>query len=139
MAPQISAPPAILDSAQVLFYADTGGEAAYTGRLIVLTGTARDLREVGPVPRLAICENLGAGELLILHCDSCWNVLAAESASTVQEARSRAERAYAGISSRWTPYRELTHEELREIEREREAIRKLMRQHPLDGNDPPVA
>ena len=114
-------PPLILDSTRVLFYAEAGGAAAYTGRVTISTGYKDDLRELGPVSRLAICEDLATGKPLVMHCDSLWNVLGVHFAASVEAAKTTAERAYTGLSSKWIEYRQPTEAELAEVEGEREA------------------
>ena len=63
----------------------------------------RKLRDVGPVPRLA----LGRGSddhVVLLHCDARWRVLGvSEGHATLREAKKAAEWFYIGISKRWVP------------------------------------
>jgi ClpX C4-type zinc finger protein len=61
----------------------------------------RDGKEVGSVPRLAICRSR-EGEVGLIHCDRRWNDLGASWHRTVREAKKRAERIYPGISAAWT-------------------------------------
>jgi hypothetical protein len=61
----------------------------------------RDGKEVGPVPRLAICRS-DDNKLSLFHCDSRWRSLGvAGGYSDVREAKRRAERIYPGISRAW--------------------------------------
>ena len=61
----------------------------------------RDGKEVGPVPRLAICRG-DDDEVLLFHCDRRWNVLGiAGGYPNIQAAKRRAERIYPGISAAW--------------------------------------
>ena len=129
----------ILDSTRVLLYAETGGATTYTGRLTIARGYANDLRDIGPVPKLAICEDLATGQVLVMHCDSVWNVLGVHFAASVDDAKANAERAYAGVGSRWTEYRTLSEDELAEVEEERQVLRQLARDYPLDGHNPDAA
>lgn len=122
----VAEPPFLLDSARVVMYAETGGAHAYTGRITVHAGG----RWLDPVPRLAICEDLVDGDILIFHCDDSWNVLAAGGAKSIEEAQRTAEAAYSGITSRWVAYRGLTANELAELEAEREELRVLAKQLP---------
>jgi hypothetical protein len=57
---------------------------------------------VEPVPRLAICLNLGKdiGPLLF-HCDEDWNTLGTSGAKTIAEVKERAEKNYPGVAARW--------------------------------------
>ena len=129
-------PPVILNSTRVLLYAETGGASAYTGRVTVSTGYRNDLREVGPVPRLAIAEDLGTGCVLIMHCDSEWNVLGVCRSSSIDAAKELCERGYVGVSSRWTEFRPLSIGETQKVEAERKVMQQLVRDYPLDGHDP---
>ena len=122
----IAEPPFLLDSARVVMYVETGGAASYTGRITVHA----DGRWLEPVPRLAICEDLVDGDILIFHCDESWNVLAAGGAKSIEDAQRTAESAYSGITSKWVPYRTLTTSEVAELEAEREELRLLARQLP---------
>jgi hypothetical protein len=61
----------------------------------------RDGKEVGPVPRLAICRG-DDDEVLLFHCDRHWNVLGmAGGYSNISAAKLRAEQIYPGISAVW--------------------------------------
>ncbi len=58
-------------------------------------------KQVGPVPRLAICRGRD-NELGLFHCDSRWRSLGVGwGYSGVREAKQRAERIYPGISRAW--------------------------------------
>lgn len=127
-----SEPPVILDSTRVLFYAATGGADAYTGRITMHTGRTGDLVELAPVPRLAICEQLANGELLIMHCDESWAVLAVQGSPSIDAAKAISERAYSGITSKWKPYRALSAEELAEVAEERAILERLHKEYPID-------
>jgi hypothetical protein len=127
-----SEPPVILDSTRVLFYAETGGADAYTGHITMNTGRTGHLVELAPVPRLAICEQLANGELLIMHCDESWAVLAVQGSPSIDSAKAIAERAYSGITSKWKPYRELSAEESAEVEAEREYLQRLDKEYPVE-------
>jgi len=121
-------PPFLLDSARVLMYADTGGSKAYTGRITVHVGG----KSLGPVPRLAICEELVEGRILLMHCDASWNVLAAGFAASTEAARDTAEGGYAGISSKWNQCRDLNAAELAEVHELRRSLREAAAQLPTD-------
>jgi len=125
----VTEPPFLLDSARVVAYAETGGRASYTGRITVHANG----QWLEPVPKLAICEDLVDGDILIFHCDESWNVLAAGGAKSIEDARRTAEIAYAGISSRWVTYRSLTPSELQELETERQELQVLAKQLPPSG------
>jgi len=60
-----------------------------------------DGKEMGQVPRLALCEDKKTQEVLLFHCDNEWNVLGSSSHPSTNEAKAHAERIYAGLSSLW--------------------------------------
>jgi hypothetical protein len=61
-----------------------------------------DGREIGRVPRLAICKDKDSGLFTLYYCDEDWNLLGvATNYQTVDTAKSRAERIYPGSSTRW--------------------------------------
>ena|SRR5258708_5811132 len=130
-------PPLFLNSARVLLYAHTGGAGTYTSRVTISSGQSGELRDVGPVPRIAICEDLASDRFLVMYCNNRWKVLAASLAPSIDVAKDRAERGYAGIV--FTEYRPLTKKELAEVKRQRRIMRELARKFPLDGHDPHAA
>jgi len=87
----------VLASARVLFYASVDDSLKFAGRSLLFV----DGKELGKVPCLAICDEKKSGEVLLFHCDSEWNVLGCSAYVSVDKAKARAERIYAGISSRW--------------------------------------
>ena len=127
-------PPVILSSTRVLYYAETGGAAAYTGKLTIFTGESGNLRELSPVPRIVVSEELASGEVLLMHCDSSWNVLAVTGAKSTTAAKELAERAYLGVAEKWTQYRALTANEAAEVESERRRMRELSEVYPPSEN-----
>jgi hypothetical protein len=90
-------PPPVLDCAWVLEYAEVDESVRYTGKSTLYVGG----KELGAVPRLALCQNLDEAEVMIFHCDREWNVLGTGSAPSLSAARESAERAYSGISAKW--------------------------------------
>ena len=94
-------PPPILDCARVLEYAEVDESVRYTGRSTLYV----DGKELGAVPRLALCQSFDETEVMIFHCDREWNVLGTGSAPTLETARASAERGYAGISAKWVKSR----------------------------------
>jgi ClpX C4-type zinc finger len=93
----VSPPPPVLASARVLEYAVVEGDVAYTGRQKVIVAG----QMLGPVPRLAIGRELSGANILLLHCDAEWDVLATAHYGSVEEAKRLAENAYSGISAKW--------------------------------------
>jgi len=122
------APPVLLDSARVLQYAETGGDASFTHRKTMIV----DGEILGPVPRMAICEDLVEGTFLLMHCNSSWSVLAASYYSSIEAAKESAECAYVGISSGWRACHELSEQECREVEERRQSLRELAALYPID-------
>jgi hypothetical protein len=62
-------------------------------------------KELGRVPRLAICREKTASDeepVLLCHCDEEWKVLGCSGHSSRAEAKQCAERIYPGISVCWT-------------------------------------
>ena len=95
-------PPPIIGNARVLEYAVVGN-AVFTGKLCLYVNEER----LEAVPCLAICESFPGDELFLLHCDEEWDVRGiqawkkGEGITSVEEIKSRAEKYYAGISSKW--------------------------------------
>jgi len=90
-------PPPAIDCARVLSYAAVDVGVQFSGRTLLFV----DGKELGPAPRLAICEDVRTGEVLLFHCDRDWQVLGCSGHATVNEARSKAEGIFQGVSSRW--------------------------------------
>jgi hypothetical protein len=87
----------VLASSRVVAYAAVDDDVAYTGQQeIVVAGQA-----LGPVPRLAVGRTLGEGTVVLLYCDTDWDVLATENYASVEGAKSGAERAYSGLAAKW--------------------------------------
>lgn len=90
-------PPPVLASARVLAYALVDATVTYTGRRKVIAAG----RELGPVPCLAIARQLSGTDIVLLHCDAEWDVLAASTFGSVDDAKRRAEEGYAGLNRKW--------------------------------------
>jgi hypothetical protein len=93
----IEEPPPVLNCARVLAYAEVDSSVKHTGRITLYVGG----KELGPVPRLALCQNFDEGDVMLFHCDNEWNVLGAGGAPSFEAARESAEKEYAGISAKW--------------------------------------
>jgi ClpX C4-type zinc finger len=93
------APPPVLDGARVLAYAVLDESVQWTGRQILLVGD----KELGPVPRLALCQNVSGDlkDILVFHCSNEWEVLGVSGSKTLDAAKASAERAYRGVSAKW--------------------------------------
>ena len=60
-----------------------------------------DGKELGRVPRLAICQDLDGGDVVLFHCSATWRVLGvAAGFANVRAGKDRAARIYRGLS--WT-------------------------------------
>jgi hypothetical protein len=92
-------PPPVLDGAWVIAYAILDGTVQWTGKQTLFVGE----KELGPVPRLALCKNLSGGltDVLVFHCNEQWEVLGVSGGATLEAAKASAERAYRGITSKW--------------------------------------
>jgi hypothetical protein len=97
MAEVSTRPPPVLASARVLEYAVLDSSVGYSGRTWLFVGG----RELGRVPRLAICEGLETPEILLLFCGDDWTILAVAGYDSVSRAKARAERTYPGASRCW--------------------------------------
>ncbi len=90
-------PPPVLASARVVEYAVLGHSVRYSGHSSLFV----EGKELGPVPRLAICQPFGEAQFFLFHCDEDWEVLGGEPYESVTEAKGRAERIYPGVSACW--------------------------------------
>jgi len=93
----IEEPPPTLDCAYVIEYAEVDASVTFTGRQALYV----DGKLLGAVPRLALCQNFDASDVMMFHCDDEWNVLGSSGGPNLEAARESAERAYAGISAKW--------------------------------------
>jgi hypothetical protein len=93
------APPPVLDRARVIAYAIVDDSVQWTGRQKLFVGE----NELGPVPRLALCQNVSGDlkDILIFHCNEQWEVLGCSGGPTIEAAKASAERAYKGITATW--------------------------------------
>ena len=113
-------PPYVLDSARVHFYAILDDSVTYTGRITTYVGG----RLLGPVPRLAICENLAEdNDFLILYCNDAWEVLGAGGSETLDGALFSAERAYRGLKEKWQSLPPLNARQLAYVETVKNFVR----------------
>jgi hypothetical protein len=93
------APPPALDWARVIAYAFVDSDVTWTGRQALYVDGDR----LGPVPRLAICQNVfhDTEGFLLFFCNAQWDVLGVSARPTVDELQESAERWYTGITSKW--------------------------------------
>jgi hypothetical protein len=92
-------PPPVLDRARVIAYAIVDESVKWTGRQLIFV----DGKELGPVPRLALCR-CDRGEIediLVFHCTDEWEVLGCSGHDTLEKAKAKVEIAYSGVSEKW--------------------------------------
>jgi hypothetical protein len=58
-------------------------------------------KEIGRVPRLAICQDKDSPAFMLYYCESDWSLIGIASYDTVAAAKRRAERIYPGSSACW--------------------------------------
>ena len=90
-------PPPAIDCARVLSYAAVDVGVQFAGRTLLFV----DGKELGPPPRLAICEDVKTGRILLFHCTRRWRVLGCSGYATPEEAKLRAAGIFHGVSSQW--------------------------------------
>ena len=108
----------MLGNAWVLEYAILDESVTYSGHSSLFVGTEDGvLKELGPVPCLAIAQELETGVIMLLHCDQEWSVLGlGGNYESVSEAKAKAERAYHGVSVRWVETKVTEEEALKFID-----------------------
>jgi hypothetical protein len=99
-------PPPVLAATRVLEYAVLDDTVRYSGHSSLFVGG----KELGPVPRLAICQEAETAKVALLHCDDEWQMLGVAEYASVADAKEKAERIYPGVSKRWID-RKVTEEE----------------------------
>src|ERR1700736_1415551 len=74
--PMIEKPPPILGNGRLLEYVIVDESVTYSGHSSLFVGNPTGgLKELGPVPCLAITKDLNTGEIALLHCDDEWDLL----------------------------------------------------------------
>lgn len=99
-------PPPVVASSRVLEYAVLDDSVRYSGSSSLFV----DGKELGPVPRLAICQDEPGAGVLLMHCDDEWEMLGVAAYASVADAKKKAERIYPGVSKLWID-RKVTEEE----------------------------
>ena len=67
-------PPPLLGNGRLLEYAVVDESVTYSGHSWLFVGDPTSgLKELGPVPCLAITNDLKTGEIALLHCDAEWD------------------------------------------------------------------
>jgi hypothetical protein len=93
----VNKPPPALNQARVLEYAVLDESVAYSGHSYIFI----DGKELGPVPRLAICDGDDQSVVRVLLCDHDWTVLGVTGYGSLIETKNRLERMYHVASSCW--------------------------------------
>jgi hypothetical protein len=123
-------PPFLLDGTHVVRYAILDTSAPPPPHFsVVASGIPVEL---DVVCRLVVAEDLVKGGVYLMHCDADWMTVAAESFADADAAQRSAEERYAGVRMRWSPYRELSDTERREVESTRNFLRELAAEFPND-------
>jgi ClpX C4-type zinc finger len=97
--PTSDAPPPVLDRARVIAYAVLDHSVQWTGRQRLIVGG----KELGPVPRLALCQNVEGDlkDILVFHCNAEWDVLGVSGGKTLEAAKASVEQTYRGVGAKW--------------------------------------
>lgn len=121
-------PPILLDGARVLEFAilNAGGRPGENFHALA-AGIP-----LGPdaVSRLVVAENLIEEGVFLIHCDAEWGTVIGESYADAASARAAAQEAYRGTAIAWTPLRELSEQEMREVETTRAFLREITAEFP---------
>jgi len=115
-------PPILLDGARALEYAILD-EAAHG----IVDGMAIGSEAV---LNLVIAENLVEHGVFLIHCNDEWSTVIGESYPDVESARVAAGEAYDGDPIQWIRFRELTAQEVREVETTRAFLREITAEYP---------
>jgi hypothetical protein len=90
------APPLMLDGARPIAYAIVDPTVIHVAAVSPIVNG----KKLQSVSALAICQQELA-TILLMYCDSLWNVVAVVQCPTLTEAKARAEREYRGLSDKW--------------------------------------
>lgn len=102
-------PPPVIDSSRLLAFAINDEEVEFTDRINLFVGGADSIARLGEMPGLAICSDYAnPEEVLLLFCNDEWEVRGVIPFASVEEAKTKAERGYSGITRKWqdSPYSE---------------------------------
>jgi hypothetical protein len=100
-------PPPLIDSAKLLAFAYNDEEVEFTDKIDLFVGEIENLKRIGEMPCLAICSNyLAPNDILLFFCNAKWESQGVIEFKSIEEAKSKAERGYPGISKKWeeSPY-----------------------------------
>jgi hypothetical protein len=96
-------PPPIIDSAKLICFAHNDSDVIFTDRIsLYIGGSGEEFEPIGEVPNLAITQQYcKPKDFLLMFCNSDWTVKGVIAFTSVEEAKIKAERGYAGITSKW--------------------------------------
>jgi hypothetical protein len=99
----LASPPPVICSARLLWSAVIDSSVTYTDAIYLYVGDIHlGLKRLGPVDCLAICQNYAdPGEFFLLFCNSSWESQGIAVLRSVEDAKKKAERGYAGIGAKW--------------------------------------
>ncbi len=118
-------PPVLVDGVRVVSYCSFGTETHPTRRRsIFVDGQQLDLTQVRAV---IIGENLADGDLMLMHCASNWEPLASFYCESTAAAEESVSTTYTGGPFHWQQFRELTVNELAEVESTRAEVKAWAR------------
>jgi hypothetical protein len=121
-------PPFLLDGTQVVRYAVIDTSMPPPPHFSVVAGGV----PVGldTVSRLIVAEDLVKSGVYLLHCDTEWATVAAETFPDADAAQASAESRYAAVKAEWHRYRPLSESEQREVEITRDFLREMAAEFP---------
>lgn len=123
-----NAPPFLLDGTHVVRYAVIDFRVPPPPHFhVVAGGTPVDL---DTIRGLIVAEDLVNAGVYLLHCNSDWATVAAESFADADEAQRSAEARYAGVAMAWRRYRKLSESEQREVAVTRDFLREMAAEFP---------
>ncbi len=95
-------PPPIIHSAKTLYYAVNDESVEFTDRINLFVGEVENFKKLGEMPLLAICENYSEEkDTVLFFCDSNWEPQGVFGTKSVEQAKSKAEIGYKGITNKW--------------------------------------
>jgi hypothetical protein len=121
-------PPILIDGTRVLAYAILDEQARKSPAFRAMA--AGMPLDGNAVARLVVAENLVEDGVFLIHCDDEWGTVAAETFPDAASAQAAAHEAYTGVTIEWTPFRELTEAERREVQVTRDFLREITAEFP---------
>lgn len=96
-------PPPVIHSSKLLCFAVNDADVVFTDKIsLYVSSEAGELVRLAEVPNIAICQPYNEiSEILLFFCDENWEPKGTIPFSSIEEAKIRAERGYAGVNSKW--------------------------------------